>query len=273
RLGAAAVLQLPVVVDGEVRGALELLRSGLPFDDGERRAARLAAAQVALALRAFPPDGSLRVEPENVLVLAGDALGAGGDEDETARQVVRLATQATGAVAGLLWRSGDAGSLDLAADEGIEGAGVGVPTAGEAAERVFAGHSPLVLESAEKLASGAGASAMLQLGQPPVGVLQLVFAADAEPSEDERARLAAFGVRAAHALRSSIDSQAVAAELERTRALLAVLGQAISQLSLAHTLETAVARIAELLAIDRVAVYLRQDDRLQVAAAVGLTGP
>src|SRR5207237_3047108 len=113
----------------------------------------------------------------------------------------------------------------------------------------------------------------LQLGQPPVGVLQLVFAADAEPSEDELARLAAFGVRAAHALRSSIDSQAVAAELERTRALLAVLGQAISQLSLAHTLETAVARIAELLAIDRVAVYLRQDERLQVAAAVGLTGP
>src|SRR5262249_59367739 len=64
-----------------------------------------------------------------------------------------------------------------------------------------------------------------------------------------------------------------AQELERTTALLAVVGQAIAQLSLAHTLETAVARIAELLDADRLAVYLRDGERLYSAADVGLAGP
>ena len=85
--------------------------------------------------------------------------------------------------------------------------------------------------------------------------------------------LATFGVRAAHALRASIRSRTVAVELDRTRALLAVVGQAISQLSLAHTLETAVARVAELLDADRLAVYLRENGRLYSAADVGLAGP
>ena len=47
-------------------------------------------------------------------------------------------------------------------------------------------------------------------------------------------------------------------ELERSEALLAVVGQATAELSLAHTLETAVARVSELLGAERVAVYLRQ---------------
>jgi serine phosphatase RsbU (regulator of sigma subunit) len=74
-------------------------------------------------------------------------------------------------------------------------------------------------------------------------------------------------------LRASIRSRSLALELDRTRALLAVVGQAISQLSLAHTLETAVARVAELLDADRVAVYLRDGERLYSAADVGLAGP
>jgi serine phosphatase RsbU (regulator of sigma subunit) len=65
----------------------------------------------------------------------------------------------------------------------------------------------------------------------------------------------------------------MASELERTRALLGVVGQAISQLSLAHTLETAVARVGELLEADRLAIYLREDDRLYAAAGIGLAGP
>jgi GAF domain-containing protein len=62
-------------------------------------------------------------------------------------------------------------------------------------------------------------------------------------------------------------------ELERTRALLAVVGQAISELSLAHTLETAVDRVGELLEVDRLAIYLREGDRLYAAAELGLAGP
>src|SRR5581483_2682763 len=57
-----------------------------------------------------------------------------------------------------------------------------------------------------------------------------------------------------------------------TRALLAVVGQAIARLSLAHTLETAVARSAELLAIERVAVYLQDGQELLPAAGRGVGG-
>ena len=123
------------------------------------------------------------------------------------------------------------------------------------------------------LPCNAEVSATLQLGHPPVGALQLLFRAGAAPSDAEVVQLATFSVRAAHALRASARARTVSAELERTRALLAVVGQAISQLSLAHTLETAVARVGELFDIDRLAVYLREEDRLYAAAGIGLAGP
>ena len=47
-------------------------------------------------------------------------------------------------------------------------------------------------------------------------------------------------------------------ELERSRALLAVVGQAIAELG--SPLETAVDRVGELLETDRAAVYLRQGE-------------
>ncbi len=61
-------------------------------------------------------------------------------------------------------------------------------------------------------------------------------------------------------------------ELERSEALLAVVGQAIAELSLAHTLETAVARVSDLLRSERVAVYLRRGARLRPQAGHGATG-
>ena len=104
-------------------------------------------------------------------------------------------------------------------------------------------------------------------------MLQLLFGADGGPGDAELATLATFGVRAAHALRTSMHARRVELELGRTRALLAVVGQAISQLSLAHTLEIAVARVGELLDVDRLAVYLRDENRLFPAAGLGLAGP
>jgi serine phosphatase RsbU (regulator of sigma subunit) len=87
--------------------------------------------------------------------------------------------------------------------------------------------------------------------------------------------LITFSARAAHALRSSEKARRQSVELERSRALVAVVGQAIAQLSLAHTLETAIARIAELLGAERLAVYLLEPDegRLLEAAGRGLAGP
>ena len=82
-------------------------------------------------------------------------------------------------------------------------------------------------------------------------------------------------MRAAQALRAGDVARDDARELERSRALLAVVGQAIAQLSLAHTLETAIERIAELLGAERLAVYLLEPDegRLLEAAGRGLAGP
>ena len=83
----------------------------------------------------------------------------------------------------------------------------------------------------------------LQLGEPPLGALQLRFAPGRAPDEAALAQLASFAVRAAHALRSSERAREAGLELERSRALLAVVGEAIARLSLAHTLDTALERL------------------------------
>ena len=113
----------------------------------------------------------------------------------------------------------------------------------------------------------------LQLGQPVLGALQVRFAGGRTPDEHGIEQLASFAVRAAHALRSSERGRDARLELERSRALLSVVGEAISQLSLAHTLETAIERVAHLLGADRVAVYLTEGDEIAVAASRGIEGP
>jgi len=267
RVGATAVLILPVQVDGLVRGSLELFRAGDPFDEGEARLARLAAGQASLAVRAFGGDATVKdgAGAESLLALAGDALAAGADDSRTAAELARFAVESTGASVALVWGAADGAELELDASAGDT---AGAATARAAAERALAERTPVAVEKLDGTTSAA-----LQLGQPPIGALQLLFAAGHEPTEDDLATLTTFGVRAAHALRASMRSRTVALELERTRALLAVIGQAISQLSLAHTLETAVARVAELLGVDRLAVYLLEHERLYAAAEVGLAGP
>jgi serine phosphatase RsbU (regulator of sigma subunit) len=265
RASATAAVLLPVHVDGVLGGTLELMRA-MPFDDAELRHARLAAGLASLAVRAFgvPPQRDAVHDREAALRLAGDALVAGADESRTAGEVTRFAAEATGATAALLWRRAEEDELELVASAGA------APTAAvrAAAEEALQGPAAVAVTPV-----GDEMSATLQLGQPPVGTLQLLFPDGREPSEHELATLRTFGVRAAQALRASQRSRTVAGELERTRALLGVIGQAIAQLSLAHTLDTAVARVAELLDTGRIAVYLREDDRLYAAAEVGLAGP
>jgi serine phosphatase RsbU (regulator of sigma subunit) len=108
-----------------------------------------------------------------------------------------------------------------------------------------------------------------------VGVLQLFHPAGEEPEAEQLTRLATFGVRAAHALRTGERARLLALELARTRALLEVIVQATAELSVSHTLETAVQRVGELLDVDRVAVYLRGtgEGELELAASRGLAGP
>ena len=271
-LAPAAVLRLPVRDGDAIVGSLELMRRRGTLDRRRRLIARAAAAEVALARRAYGDGDRTQASAPDLLALAGDALAAGSDEVRAADQVAALAAEATGAVASLVWRY-DAGEPVLAAISG-PGAAVAPPVTLEAVQQAQATGSPVTLERlVEELPGGGATLATLRLGEPPLGALQLVFSDD--PGEELLSGLGTFAVRAAHALRTSERRQTLSVELERTRALLTIVGQAIAELSLAHTLETAVERVAELLDADRLAVYLLEEDGagLEPAAARGLTGP
>ena len=86
-------------------------------------------------------------------------------------------------------------------------------------------------------------------------------------------RLSPFGAGAALALRRSGHAAEVEAALGRSQTLVAVVSQAIAQLSLTHTLEIAVERVAELASSRQVAVYLRDEGRLVPRASRDLGGP
>jgi serine phosphatase RsbU (regulator of sigma subunit) len=264
RVHARSALELPAGP-----AVLELYRGG-PFSPSEELAADLAAGLTALVLRAFSADSA--APARHALDLAGEALAAALHETAPAEEVVRLAAGIVGAPVALLWQRAEedlrlVGSHGLAPGEEPGGAA-------EAADAALADGGGIRAIEASGLPGGCGASATVALGEPPVGFLQLLFPAGAEPGALELGRLTTFGVRAAHVLRSGARARELALELERARALLAVFGQTTAELSLSHTLETAVARIAELLDVERVAVYLRIDaDRLSPAAGRGVTGP
>jgi len=269
RIGARVGLVLPVLVGGEPVASVELLRERHDLARDELLAARLAATQVGLALSALglADAGERGAAEERAVRLAGDGLAAGSDVARTTGHVLRLALDVSGATTALLWRRDDGGPLHLAS---VAGAGAPELSGEEAlasAEAALGGTPTRVAELAGR------STAVLRLGEPPLGVLQLVFAAGRTPSAEAAERLAAFSVRAAHALRASERAQRVAAELDQTRALLGLLGQANAQLSVAHTLETATERLVELLRAERFAVYLRDEGRLVVASERGLAGP
>ncbi len=273
QLGANAVLQLPVRARDTVVGSLELMRRRGPFDERARAFARAAAEQVALARQAFGDGNGTHLAVADLLELTGDALAAGADEARAAEQVAALAAEATGAKACLIWRYEPEGPV-LAALSGAA-TPVAPPAAHEAVQRAQASVEPIAVEALDDRATGGSTLATLQLGEPSLGALQLVFGTERELDDPILARLGTFAVRAAHALRASERRRTLAVELERTRALLTIVGQAIAQLSLTHTLETAVERVCELLGVDRLAVYLAEgeESRLEPAAANGLAGP
>ncbi len=261
--GAGAVLHLPARAAGKVVGAVELYRVGGAYDEVEREIARLVAAQLGIAVRmlASPLE---RGPGDRLLELAGEALGAAADEAETGRQIARLAAEAAGAAGALLWKLED-DDLQAVASAGELEATTETKTL---ANDALNDRLPVSVT-----ATAAASIATLRLGEPPVGALQLAFPDHSAPAGAALERLHGFAVRAAHALRASDRSRMLAQELERTRALLEVVGEAIARLSLAHTLDTAVERISALLGIERVAVYLHAHDRLETAAQRGIESP
>ena len=253
RARASAALLVPVRADGAALGSLELLRAGGEFDAGETAVARFAAAQLGLVLRAFGVgNGVAGSLPADWLAIAGDALGAGLEGARGPDEVVRIAARASGAEGARLWQLAGDGELDPLASTG-------------ALEAVEAVRPPKPLEHEPVRIEGVRGRtvATLTLGQPPLGVLELVFGPASSPAQGDIDRLGTFAVRAAQALRAGDRARATALELERSEALMAVLGQAIAELSLAHTLETAVAHVSELLRAERVAIYLGDANRLR----------
>ena len=141
RVHAGAAVLIPVHLDGRVQGSLELMRAETPFAEPELRFARVAAGQAGLVIRAFArPAGE--ADWEAVLGLAGEALAAGGDELRTAEQVTRLASDATAALAGLLWRRGLEAELELVASVGAPGGGGGMVATRRETEQPTPGPHP-----------------------------------------------------------------------------------------------------------------------------------
>ena len=258
----AVTLSVPFAAGGEA--GLVLCRRGRPFELEEESMATLAADLAALAVRLCADALGARVEPSGAVEVAGEALAAVTGEEEAASRIARLAALAAGAEAAIVWRLRDDG-IELAGEHGelIPG-----PALEQAAHLVVDGPGPIAVEE-----DRGDQIVTLQLGQPSLGALQLRFLAGTGPDEQRLDGLASFAVRAAHALRSSERARDAGFEVERSRALLAVVGEAIAHLSLSHTLETAIERLADLLGSDRIAVYLRDDRRMTTAASRGIEGP
>ena len=266
QLGASGVLQVPVREGNAVVGSLEVLRRRGEFDERELKLALAAAEEIALARRAFGDGGAAAATAPDLLGLAGDALAAGSDETRAADQVATLAAEATGARACIVWRYEQHGPV-LAA---LSGSALPMAAGLDAVRRARNVPGSLALESLDE----EGAIVTLQLGEPPQGALQLLLADEPHPSDPLLDRLGTFAVRAAHALRAGERRRTLAVELERTRALLTIVGQAIAQLSLVHTLDTAIEHVSGLLDAERLAVYLSSEPgRLEPAAERELTGP
>ncbi|HKN63663.1 MAG TPA: GAF domain-containing protein, partial [Gaiellaceae bacterium] len=269
--GATRLLLAPARANGCVV-SVELFRSGEPFGPEQRLVAELCAGQAALVLRAFAAGADVSSLARPALELAGEALAVALEEEDAAAEVVRLAAGVAGATAAVLWERSDEG-LTSAASWGV-GADADLVAARDVAEGALAEPGPVSAHAAG-LPQDCAVSTTLSLGRPVLGVLQLFHPAGEEPETEQLTRLATFGVRAAHALRTNERARLLALELERTRALLEVIVQATAELSVSHTLETAVERVAELLDVERVAVYLRAagEGELEAAASRGLAGP
>jgi serine phosphatase RsbU (regulator of sigma subunit) len=268
--GAEAVLLLPVIAAGRLVGSLELLRPRRPFGAEERLVARVAADHVAAAVRSFGAvhDDDAVGAAERVLEFAGEALAAGADETATATEVARVAVRATAGIAALVWARGADGALTLVATHGaVEAAAV--EKALPLAERA----TSLVRTASVDPLPGLCCVVTLSLGQPPARILQLFFPESAPPPERVLVALATFAIRAAQALRTAEQGRTVRLELQRTRTLLELVAQTNQELSLSHTLQTAIEQVADLLDADRIGVYLREGGRLLPAAGRALAGP
>ncbi len=272
RVGAS-VIAVPAFAGNRLVGSVEVVRRE-GFGEGDASLAAIAAAHVGLAVRTLAPGAHEAADFRRLvwLELAGEALAAGWDAHRTAEQALRVAAAATGARAGIVWRLDvDGPPAHLASFGDVAAA---LPRAVElVAESLEDGaRRSLVIDVDAELPIALSRVATAPLGRPAFAVLQLFYSPDSAPTDAELMPLAAFASRAAHALRSGDHARAVEQELGRIRSLFEVVSEAVSRLSLDHTLETAVERTSELLQVDGIGIYLHDNEQLLPAAGRGVAG-
>ena len=262
---ARAARRAPAMVHTGVSvGALQVSTAA----GSRRRSARpgsvaLAAEPAGPATR--PSSGALGPgADEGALDVAGDALDAVAEERGTpgkpgaAGRGVRTPRRRAPAAPAL----------------GLEAEGTYGPVAAHAVSRAVAAS---LLDGSDTLSvrrDGGWIGLSVQLGQPALGALQLRFRPGASPARCARAAGQLRRPRRACPARRGSVLGNPGWSLERSRALLSVVSEAISRLlALAHARDRWSNGSAELLDADRVAVYLREDESIVVAACEGLDGP
>jgi len=265
RLGAPVGLLVPLHSDAENLSALGLFARD-PLGEERERLLDALAGVLALLLTVFDArEKSGARSPDTRLRTISDALAITLDEAEQSSRIADLIGKAVGAKQVLLWLRSQTGlelidggaSLNVGALEG----------ANRRAERAFEERRRLLERDVD------GSSLTVPFGLTPFGVIELQFAARAAPSDVEIAAIGTVIGRAAEVIAQTVRRRGERQELERSRALLAFVAQATAELSLTHTLRTAVDRIASLLGIEHVGVYLCEEGALTVAAGRGLAGP
>jgi serine phosphatase RsbU (regulator of sigma subunit) len=265
RLDARESLFLPVRV-GDVAAAVLGFLLRAPLDQSQLQLARLLADAFGLLVPVFAGSDYDSEHPlGSPLELVGEALATVLGGEQPKQRVAALAADVTGAERALLWLRRGQG-LDLAASYREPGESELV-AARLRAERTLRRGRPLQRRVADSL------EIVLPLRLEPVGALEFDFRGRLAVSDSEIAALATFGGRLAGIVEQIERSRSDKQELDRTQTLLAFSAQATAELSLEHALTVAVERIAASLAVDRVAIYLREEEgKLRAAATRGLTG-
>ena len=263
---ARGLLALAVGDGARPVGSIELIRATRDFDPAEvagtaRRGPRGAHHA---SFGGENGAGASMASPEIALSLAGDALEAGLDS----RARVTLSGRCTRS------RRGGRAALGARGRRPARAPATTGSADAQSAAPALAGVVPGDAEPVrlEAVSDGPGRTVPATHGTAAARHLQLCFPPGVAPSQRELERLSTFAVRAAQALRAGERAREMSLELKHAQALLAVIGQAIAELSLAHTLKTAITRVSELLGADRVAVYLSSGIRLHAATGRHLSG-
>jgi serine phosphatase RsbU (regulator of sigma subunit) len=202
---------------------------------------------------------------ETVEQLLVEALVATLDPEGLPRRLASLVAAVIGAEQVILWLGGRAETALLGTTAPLSAAELAA--ARERAERALENGQLLHEQSA------AAVTVTLPLMIAPRGVLEARFGESRQFGESELPALERLAGRIGAVLEEAEKRRELGQELVRTQALLSFAGQVIAELALEPTLNNAIERIATLLGVERIAVYLNDDGRLQTAVARGLDGP